>query len=148
MKRLESLSIGASYRDPGCVAIVDLDHFKLINDRHGHQAGDDVLKKFAQCASGVMRGGDVIARIGGEEFGLIFYGASIDQATVICERLRSRIESTNFAGSDASATIRVTISAGVAELKPDKLTGDALAGADAALYRAKAAGRNRLAFAA
>lgn len=148
MGRLEALSFDATNPDPGCVAIVDLDHFKSVNDRHGHRAGDEVLKKFAHCATAVLRGADVIARIGGEEFGLIFYGASLDQATVICERLRSRIESTDFAGLDDSASINVTISAGVAELKPDKLTGDALAGADAALYRAKAAGRNRLAFAA
>lgn len=148
MKRLDALSSESARANRGCVAIVDLDHFKAINDRHGHQAGDLILKNFAQCASTVLRGDDVIARIGGEEFGLILYGASVAQATVICERLRSRVETTLFSTSGDGDSINLTISAGVAELKTGRLVGDALGGADAALYRAKAAGRNRLAFAA
>lgn len=148
MRRLEALSEDSSRTDPGCVAIIDLDHFKSINDRHGHQAGDQILKNFAQCALSVLREDDVIARIGGEEFGLIFHGASIEQATVICERLRKRIDSTLFSAQNGDESISLTISAGVAQLKVGGLVGDALGGADAALYRAKAAGRNRLAFAA
>ncbi len=148
MRRLEALSEDSSRTAPGCVAIIDLDHFKSINDSHGHQAGDQILKNFAQCALSVLRGDDVIARIGGEEFGLIFHGASIEQATVICERLRKRIDSTLFSAQNGGEAISLTISAGVAQLKVGGLVGDALGGADAALYRAKAAGRNRLAFAA
>jgi len=144
MRRLQGMTPDALNRAPGCVAIVDLDHFKAINDRYGHQVGDQILKRFAQCALNVLRGVDVVARIGGEEFGLIFHGANIDQATAICERLRSQVEATDFAKPDSSSPIHVTISAGVAELGPDSAIGQALAAADAALYRAKAAGRNRL----
>ncbi len=148
MGQLETLSNDLSTSNRGCVAIVDLDHFKSVNDLHGHLIGDEILQSFSKCASSVLRGADVIARIGGEEFGLIFYGASIEQATAICERLRSQIEGMRFQGASENVPIRLTISAGVAELKPGKLIGDVLAGADAALYRAKAAGRNRLALAA
>jgi len=148
MGQLEALSNDLAPGNRGCVAIVDLDHFKSVNDRHGHLVGDEILQSFSQCASSVLRGADVIARIGGEEFGLIFYDASIEQATAICERLRSRIGAMPFQGASDQVPIRLTISVGVAELKPGRLVGDVLAGADAALYRAKAAGRNRLALAA
>jgi diguanylate cyclase (GGDEF)-like protein/PAS domain S-box-containing protein len=148
MRQLKALSDALSASNPGCVAIIDLDHFKSVNDRHGHLVGDEILVSFSQCASSVLRGADVIARIGGEEFGLIFTGANIEHATAICERLRSRIEAMVFASGSDHDPIKLTISAGVAQLKPGQLVGDVLAGADAALYRAKAAGRNRLALAA
>ncbi len=128
----------------GCVAIFDIDHFKAVNDRHGHQAGDDVLRTFASLARGCVREGDLIARVGGEEFGIVLPGASVDQARLVCERLRATVADTAIALGDTRA--RITVSAGIAPLAAD---ADAvLKAADAALYQAKRAGRNRLRLAA
>lgn len=128
----------------GCLAIFDVDHFKTINDQHGHQGGDDVLKAFATIARACMRDGDLVARLGGEEFGVVLPGASIDQAKLVCERLRATVAGTVFALADGQA--RITVSAGIAPLGSDAEA--VLKAADAALYQAKHEGRNRLRLAA
>ncbi|TXC69535.1 diguanylate cyclase [Sphingomonas ginsenosidivorax] len=128
----------------GCLAIFDIDHFKAVNDRHGHQAGDDVLRTFATIARGCVRDGDLIARLGGEEFGIVLPGASVDQARLVCERLRATIADTAFALGEKRT--RITVSAGIASLVGD--SDAVLKAADAALYQAKRAGRNRLRLAA
>lgn len=128
-----------------CVAMFDIDHFKRVNDRFGHDAGDIVLQGFAELARRVVRTGDLVARLGGEEFAIFFPNTALPQALAVCDRLRTELGSTIFrAGHDA---IAVTISGGVAQLGDGGIDA-ALKIADMALYRAKQAGRNQLALAA
>ncbi|WP_235037667.1 MULTISPECIES: diguanylate cyclase [unclassified Novosphingobium] len=131
----------------GCLAVFDLDHFKQINDRYGHMAGDLVLARFVAILRSSMREGDLIARLGGEEFAVILGGMASDQAHLVCERVRKRFEQT--AVQDASgAVIRTTVSVGIARLVPGQNGDDAMKKADEALYRAKQLGRNQSAGAA
>lgn len=130
----------------GCVAVVDLDHFKRVNDRHGHEAGDRVLVAFAELARGSVRDGDLIARLGGEEFGVLLPGADIAHAHVVCERIRRVIAGMRLRVGEAE--IGVTASVGLAVLTSGAPRADVLRAADAALYRAKADGRDRLRLAA
>lgn len=128
----------------GCVALIDLDHFKLVNDRYGHAAGDRVLQEVAAIAQGALRTGDIFARFGGEEFALLLPGASLEQARGICNRLieliaRNRVNWNN-------SIFSVTASAGVAALHEH--IDDALNNADTALYEAKRFGRAQVALAA
>jgi diguanylate cyclase (GGDEF)-like protein/PAS domain S-box-containing protein len=128
----------------GCVAVCDLDNFKAINDRYGHAGGDAVLMTFAKVAHGVLRTTDTVARLGGEEFGLILHGTSQEQARFICNRLvRTFAETaTQFGGVD----IRCTVSCGLSVLGLD--TDFSIRAADEALYRAKGGGRDQLMLAA
>jgi diguanylate cyclase (GGDEF)-like protein/PAS domain S-box-containing protein len=127
-----------------CIAICDLDRFKTINDRYGHAAGDAVLTTFAKVAQGVLRTNDTVARLGGEEFGLLLRGVSQDQAKYICDRLvRTFAETaTQFRGVD----IYCTVSCGLSILGSDP--DFAIQAADSALYRAKGGGRDQLMLAA
>lgn len=139
------ITISGDGREGGCVALFDVDHFKAVNDTHGHAAGDRVLGTVAGVAKRMLRGGDVVARIGGEEFAVLLAGATVDQAELVCDRLRRAVSEATTAVDNV--LIRVTVSGGIAALggaEPES----PLAAADAALYRAKAAGRNRLALAA
>ena len=124
-----------------CLAVIDVDHFKLINDRHGHAAGDAVLHQFALEALGAIRSGDVLARWGGEEFVLLLADSHLPPARGGVERLRQRIEAATLLNSDPA--LRVTVSIGLTEYIAGEAISEALARADRALYRAKAAGRNR-----
>lgn len=128
-----------------CIALFDIDHFKLVNDSHGHDAGDEVLKIFARIAASALRKKDLVARIGGEEFAIIFPDTSIEQALTICDRLRAEVARTPICVSDK--VIRVTVSGGVAMLGPGGVD-HALKRADQALYQAKDGGRDQLALAA
>jgi diguanylate cyclase (GGDEF)-like protein/PAS domain S-box-containing protein len=130
----------------GCVAVFDLDHFKRVNDRHGHAAGDDVLRRFAAIARAAVRDQDTVARMGGEEFAIILPDASIEQARLVCDRLRAAVGATRFAVD--GGVIAVTVSGGVACYRAGEPDDAVLHAADAALYRAKNAGRDRLALAA
>ncbi len=126
---------------PFCVAILDLDWFKTVNDRFGHLAGDDVLKKFADVASASMRASDQLGRYGGEEFMLILPGASESTALAVVNRIRNAI-----AGGDWKSIalgLAITVSAGVSAYRTNDKPDDLLGRADAALYRAKQEGRNR-----
>lgn len=131
----------------GCLAMFDIDHFKSVNDRYGHATGDDVLKGFAEILKRALREADTVARFGGEEFVVIIKGADITNAHATCERIRA-----TFAGSACQAedgrVVRATVSAGIAQLAAGSTVDELLAAADAALYRAKTAGRNRLVLAA
>ena len=121
--------------------MLDLDHFKAINDRHGHPAGDAVLRAVAQILRDTLREADVPGRYGGEEFGVVLPDTGAAGAAVVAERVRRRIEA---AVLDRRAGIRGTASIGFAELEPqDADCGAWIARADRALYSAKAAGRNR-----
>ncbi len=121
--------------------MMDLDDFKRVNDRYGHQAGDRVLVDFAARAKACIRTADTLGRYGGEEFCALLPGASMRDATAVAQRIRA---STQQAPPLGGIALPVTVSIGVASwLSPDQLRlDDVIAGADEALYRAKAAGKN------
>jgi diguanylate cyclase (GGDEF)-like protein len=130
---------------PLSLIMVDVDHFKSVNDTYGHQSGDLVLAKVAQVMRSCMRTGDVPARFGGEEFIAVLPGAVKEGAKVVADRIRIALESTDIAC--AGTTIRVTASFGVAMVRGPGCRDGAdrlVAGADAALYEAKRSGRNRV----
>ena len=118
---------------------VDIDHFKRVNDEHGHQVGDATLVRVSHAARGALRANDVWCRYGGEEFVALLPNATLDQALIVAERVRAAVEQATI------ATLRVTVSIGAAQRSPaDTGWTSLLAASDAALYRAKAAGRNRV----
>jgi two-component system cell cycle response regulator len=122
---------------------IDLDHFKQINDRHGHRAGDEVLRAFITLGKKTLRPRDLVGRIGGEEFALILPDTPLEGATMVAERLRQLTESevVTFAGTH----IRFTVSLGVAQYGPDGDTYESvIEAADSRMYRAKQAGRNQV----
>jgi diguanylate cyclase len=121
------------------VLMLDLDHFKAINDKHGHPVGDEVLRGVAQAVREALRLHDVPGRYGGEEFGVLLPRCDAAGAEAIAERVRARVEWASFAGS-----LKVTASIGCAVLAANDLVAASLiARADRALYAAKAEGRNR-----
>ena len=126
---------------PSTLAMLDLDHFKAINDTYGHAVGDDALLMVADLLREHVRDEDVVGRIGGEEFALLFRGMGHGAAAPVCDRLRGLLAERRLPGSD----IGVTMSAGLAELRPGFGLDPIFQAADRALYRAKAAGRNRIA---
>jgi len=128
------------------VAIFDVDHFKLVNDSHGHAVGDQVLQLVSNRAVGVVRSGDLVGRLGGEEFAILMPGASPEDATAVAERLRGVIARPPSA--DGEDLPSVTVSIGIAAHKHRQNAGDLLADADRALYAAKSGGRNRVKLAA
>ncbi|QKH38275.1 GGDEF domain-containing protein [Achromobacter pestifer] len=135
---------GGAGRGPVAVLAFDLDQFKAINDRHGHQAGDQVLKFFADAARCVLGDGVLLARIGGEEFAALLSGPDARRATVLGAAVAQHFAVT-VSGRDDSLGIPATVSVGLAQFE-DKVPplADALAAADRALYRAKALGGNRV----
>jgi two-component system cell cycle response regulator len=143
--RLESeVTFSLRHSSPLTLVMFDIDHFKKINDNHGHQAGDAVLTDLSALMMNSLRTEDVFARYGGEEFAVICRGSDVAQAQVIGERLRRASEGRQF-GYDGKI-IPVTISVGLAGM-PDPAIRDASAlvsAADAALYRSKQGGRNRV----
>ncbi|SAJ32395.1 diguanylate cyclase [Enterobacter cloacae] len=122
------------------LALIDLDHFKRINDRHGHAAGDRVLQTFAAVARSCLRDGDVLARYGGEEFVLLLPHADAEQLESCCERLRLAFEQAEPVGVTVDT---LSLSVGMTLLYADDDLDEALQRADQALYRAKRGGRNR-----
>ncbi|SDV08266.1 GGDEF domain-containing protein [Pseudomonas mucidolens] len=124
------------------LAMLDLDHFKRINDNYGHLAGDKVLKIIANVLGKCLRPTDFIARFGGEEFVLLMPGSTLGEAVAVGERLRSAIEACPFHFKGERVTI--TLSIGIAQFLPGERSDLALKRADEALYRAKAAGRNQV----
>ncbi len=133
------------YRTPLSVVMADIDHFKAVNDRHGHSTGDSVLEAVGALLKRRLRGSDHGGRYGGEEFLMVLANADGDGARVFAERLRQEVASTELA-AETGGVIRVTLSIGVATLGPEHETpGDLVSQADEALYRAKQAGRNRVA---
>jgi diguanylate cyclase (GGDEF)-like protein len=145
---LDALSARAERYGHGyCAILLDIDHFKLYNDTHGHLAGDEVLKKVADVMARTVRKGDTVYRYGGEEFLAILPGQSLQPAAQAAERLRRGVEGLRISHETRTPPNVVTISLGLAALLPgeDKSPEELLGEADEALYRAKEAGRNRLA---
>lgn len=124
------------------MVICDLDGFKALNDTHGHIAGDDALRAFAQLLIAAMRRGDVVGRLGGDEFGILLIDATADAAAEVMERVRSETQCLSL---DRSPDVQVRASFGVAQIAAgDVSLDDLVARADAALYAAKNAGRDRI----
>jgi diguanylate cyclase (GGDEF)-like protein len=141
-------------RTPLTCLMIDVDHFKSVNDRFGHLAGDEVLRQLAHCISAEVRGSDVSARYGGEEFVVLLPGTGIGAGFLLAERIRAAVAAEPFE-LPAGSPLPVTVSIGVAEQSPTleerdlKAAGERLlALADVALYEAKAGGRNAVAKAA
>ncbi|MBV8035305.1 GGDEF domain-containing protein [Roseateles sp.] len=123
--------------------MLDLDHFKRVNDRHGHAMGDQVLKAVAACARARLRGSDVFGRLGGEEFGLVLPATGAVGARHLAEQVRLAVEALELRG-DGGQPLRVTLSAGVAEAARGDTPETLMHLADKALYQAKQKGRNRV----
>ena len=128
-------------RTPISMVLMDIDHFKLVNDRCGHQAGDQVLQIFADVISHGLRAGDSLARWGGEEFLLMLPNTTADDALVCVERMRFQLASRSF--EHITAGLNVTFSAGIGVCTVDDRIDAIVDRADKAMYRAKTDGRNR-----
>lgn len=127
------------------LVLIDIDHFKQFNDKHGHPVGDNVLKLVAGIIKSATRATDVAARIGGEEFGLILRRAAAKEAVALAERIRKTLESRELVKRGAHESLgRITVSAGVAPCVVGISVDDLFAQADEALYKAKQEGRNRV----
>ena len=124
--------------------VVDVDHFKRVNDTHGHAIGDEVIRHVAAVLRGGVRTSDVVARYGGEEFCAVLREADLEGATILAERLRTAIEAVDVPIGERS--LKVTASIGIATFEAgDEVAPDSMfRRADAALYRAKQNGRNRV----
>lgn len=127
---------------PLLFAILDIDHFKHVNDRYGHQAGDVALKAFASLVQSAIRANDILARWGGEEFVILFPETDISVGFICLERIRTQVAKAEIAAGDSF--LKLTVSMGVTAYCRGEAIEKALARADAALYNAKAQGRNRI----
>lgn len=129
--------------DGFAVALVDLDHFKRINDTHGHAVGDSVLRAFAEQAGAAMRGTDNVGRWGGEEFIIIYPGSTARDAAQGADRLRERVAATVVA-TPGGEPLTFTVSIGLTEHRPPESVHALVERADRAMYQAKSQGRNRV----
>jgi two-component system, cell cycle response regulator len=143
--RLESeFTFATRHVAPLTLVLFDIDHFKKVNDTHGHQAGDYVLSEISSLLTGLLRAEDVFARYGGEEFAVICRGSDVTQGQIVAERMRKAVEVNKFVFEGTH--IPLTISIGVAGL-PDPAVKDAaelVSLADQSLYKSKHGGRNRV----
>jgi diguanylate cyclase (GGDEF)-like protein len=129
----------------GAVMMVDLDRFKQVNDLHGHATGDAVLAATARALAQGCQGFGEVARLGGEEFALLVRATHAEAAVQLAELLRTSIAALRL--DPPSEALAFTASIGVATIEPEETVGEAMRRADMALYRAKEAGRDRVAFA-
>jgi diguanylate cyclase (GGDEF)-like protein/PAS domain S-box-containing protein len=125
---------------PLAVAILDVDHFKRVNDTHGHQAGDEVLRAISERCRATLRANDVLGRYGGEEFVIVFPETKLEKAGAVAERLRAAVAGSRI--TIANVSLGVTVSIGLAAHAPGQRMDELLRRADAALYTAKQDGRN------
>lgn len=129
---------------PLAVVALDVDHFKRVNDAHGHAAGDAALRAVAERARGALRAGDLLARVGGEEFGALLPGAALADAREVAERIRAAVEAAPVPVTAASVPLRLTVSLGCAARVSGEAAAALVGRADARLYDAKRGGRNRV----
>lgn len=135
----EQIQLARRFAQPFALLILDLDHFKEINDRYGHQQGDVALQRFAARIRGNLRVTDIFGRWGGEEFLIVAPHLSLDEAEKLAEKLRQAVAETAF-----EEGLCLTVSIGVTEYRDDERDTSLVERADQALYRAKASGRNRV----
>ncbi|MEO0003532.1 MAG: hypothetical protein RLZZ22_1224, partial [Pseudomonadota bacterium] len=138
----KSVNLMQRMQSPLSLLMMDLDHFKRINDTWGHGSGDQTLRHFVRLVSDHLRSEDVIGRVGGEEFVIFLPNTGLEAAAGVAERLRALIESQPVAG--AQGPIALTVSIGVTLIARDESQETALQRVDQAMYRAKAKGRNRV----
>jgi len=138
----EEIARSRRYGHPIAVCLIDIDHFKKINDTLGHQAGDEVLVRVASEIASATRASDLVVRWGGEEFLVVFPETDLERASLIMERFRAHLAS--VALEAYGQRVPVTVSGGVAELRDGDTADDLVNRADEGLYAAKEAGRNRL----
>ncbi|HOZ46534.1 MAG TPA: GGDEF domain-containing protein, partial [Candidatus Hydrogenedentes bacterium] len=139
----EEMNRAERYGGTFSMVVFDVDHFKYINDTYGHLAGDRILRALAKVLDEQRRASDFLARYGGEEFVLLLPQTDVEQARLVAESTREKLDRCKFRCEDHS--IRVTVSAGVGELSPGTDTPESLFGrVDSALYAAKESGRNRV----
>jgi len=134
-------ALAARHLSPLACAVLDVDHFKSVNDRYGHAVGDMVLSAVADAARGALRGSDVLGRLGGEEFGILLPHTRLDQAMGVLEKVRAAVAAKRV--QTPAGTIRVTCSLGGSTLSPGQCFDDMLHNADLAMYGAKQSGRNQ-----
>jgi diguanylate cyclase len=142
---LEAMLTGEAARRPGntCLLMIDIDHFKRINDTHGHLVGDKVIRSVARALKDSVKGKDMVARVGGEEFSVLLPDTPIDGARALAEQLRTTIERGRIRRTDTQATIAtVTVSIGVSAYRTEESSEEFISRADKALYAAKNSGRN------
>lgn len=137
----EQIQLVQRGRQTCALALIDLDHFKRVNDGHGHLVGDQVLCRVVDTMSATLRPSDKLARYGGEEFLLLMPATTLEEALVVLERVRLAVASQPW--QDLVADLPVTLSAGITHLQARDRLDDVLARADSSLYRAKNEGRNR-----
>lgn len=138
-----ALPVAWRQNQPVSVAMIDLDHFKSVNDTHGHQVGDEVLQRCGQVLSSSLRISDLVARIGGEEFCAFLPNTTLEGALVALDKARNAVRALRFKGA-GDLPFTVTFSAGLTEIERDEPPHSAIARADRRLYLAKAGGRNRV----
>lgn len=142
----KEFSLAMRHKFPVSIMILDIDHFKQVNDTHGHLIGDQVLIALTQCVYEMIRQTDIFGRYGGEEFILFMPHTALDDAVMLSERMRQAIADNKFQSNTDSAKVNITVSVGVASATPEtKTLEDLILNADLALYRAKELGRNRVA---
>jgi len=146
----EEVARAGRYRQPLSALLLDVDHFKRVNDSYGHPAGDQVLRDVASRVKHVLRTSDVAVRYGGEEFAVLLPQTALDDAARMAERIRHTVATGPFPIKEGNE-LDVTVSIGVAEVRPGVMATDMavlgeqlLSWADGALYRAKSEGRNRV----
>lgn len=142
------LDQSASRGQPLSMMVLDIDHFKAINDTYGHDVGDEVLRAFAKRVREVTREADLVCRLGGEEFVVLMPDSDAVSASVIAERVRYAIEAQSFVVSGTARPVPVTVSIGLAESRGERSPDSFFRRADKALYRSKSEGRNRVTLAA
>ncbi|MET3662153.1 GGDEF domain-containing protein [Aquamicrobium ahrensii] len=131
--------------DSGALLIIDADHFKSVNDRFGHLAGDEALLQIVGALRGGVRSGDVLGRIGGEEFGAFLVGANEKEAFRVAERIRQKVEMIRFRVDD-ERILPLTVSIGGTICEPGATVSELMRSADRRLYEAKNRGRNLVIF--
>lgn len=139
----KEVALARRMRQPLSVLMLDLDHFKQVNDRLGHRGGDEILCSFVGVAKRVLRSEDLFCRFGGEEFVALLPGAMAGQAMIVAERLRSAYQGESMTVEGASLPFDMTVSIGVAEWRSGEDVESVVLRADKALYQAKSDGRNR-----
>ena len=139
---LDAMAQAERYDTPLSVAMGDVDHFKRVNDTHGHEAGDKVLAQIASVLSEALRMPDKVGRYGGEEFLVVFPHTTLGQARKIAERMRGEVQKTEIDLGLGTTKVKATISLGVTQFRKGEDLEQLLSRADAALYKAKTDGRN------